>query len=417
MPWRTAAAVRLRTERVWPAYAVISVGGPVLLQRVDGADRRRQLQCGQDPSPVLLRQDASAAAASVVEGVAMFVQVLRVEMPGVIPVIESVVPVLDASGEGLTACRRLSESLRQVAKHSGALFLDVEEVVQRHLAGAAQPTSCSGAGAQRPDERTASALAASPVDASGGIRLVVAATKSTYEAVAAANIAATTAEASAAAAINKEDYQRAVSDAAEAARTSKAEHLAEAQQRPMLQMMILTRTSSDDSATTSSGNDDDSEAAAHKTPKVRSPVAHLEMSESKWNLLQERYKRSTNQKDKECQDQLIDASDEELKDLFETLAIRISNAGLSPCRVLPTIIAESLVRDIVSDECNDERYCSVGYRITGCFYSPSGETVAQDTRAVVRRYCPPANTNRPCHVPTLQRNEYFVVTGAQPKAH
>ena len=152
----------------------------------------------------------------------MFVQVLRVEIPGVIPVIESVMPVLDASGEGLTACRRLSESLRQVAKDSGALFLDVEEVVRRHLAGAAQPTSCFGAGAQRPDERPASALAASPVDASGGIRLVAAAAKSTYEAVAAANIAATTAEASVAAAINKEDYQRAASDAAEAARASKA---------------------------------------------------------------------------------------------------------------------------------------------------------------------------------------------------
>ena len=75
------------------------VGTSTLLQRVDGADRRRQLQRGRDPSPVLLRQDVSAAAASVVEGVAMFVQVLRVEIPGVIPVIESVVPVLDASGE------------------------------------------------------------------------------------------------------------------------------------------------------------------------------------------------------------------------------------------------------------------------------------------------------------------------------
>ena len=91
-----------------------------------------------------------------------------------------------------------------------------------------------------------------------------------------------------------------------------------AQQRQMLEMMIRTRASasSDDGATT------DSEAA-HKIPKAKAPVAHLEMSESKWNFFiseWERYKRSTNQKDKECQDQLIDACEEELReDMFKTL--------------------------------------------------------------------------------------------------
>ena len=95
-----------------------------------------------------------------------------------------------------------------------------------------------------------------------------------------------------------------------------------AQQRQMLEMMIQTRASapSDAGATTSSGNDSE---AAHKIPKAKAPVAHLEMSESKWNFFiseWERYKRSTNQKDKECQDQLIDACEEELReDMFKTL--------------------------------------------------------------------------------------------------
>ena len=109
-------------------------------------------------------------------------------------------PVLDASGEGLTACRRLSESLRQVAKDRDALFLDVDEVVRRHLGGTAQPIPCSSAGTQRLCEHSAPALAVSQVEpASGGIALVAAATSEAWQALSAANVAAASAVAAAAA--------------------------------------------------------------------------------------------------------------------------------------------------------------------------------------------------------------------------
>ena len=52
--WSTMidAAVRLKTDSVWPAYAVIGVGGPALLPKPDGQARRRRLQEGREPSPV-----------------------------------------------------------------------------------------------------------------------------------------------------------------------------------------------------------------------------------------------------------------------------------------------------------------------------------------------------------------------------
>ena len=56
----------------------------------------------------------------------------------------SVVPLQDVSGPGLAACHDLSQSLRQIAKDSGTLFLDMEEVVRRHLAGGVWTGSGSG---------------------------------------------------------------------------------------------------------------------------------------------------------------------------------------------------------------------------------------------------------------------------------
>ena len=156
-----AAAVRLKTDSVWPAYSVVSVGGPALLPRPDGPARRRRLQEGREPSPVPPYRNAPTAAANVIGSTETFVRALQLQVPGICPVIESVVPLQDASRAGLAACRDLSESLRLVAKDNGALFLDVEMIVRRHLAGGDARPSRPAGGTQRQNEsRSAGDVAA-----------------------------------------------------------------------------------------------------------------------------------------------------------------------------------------------------------------------------------------------------------------
>ncbi|KAF0306810.1 hypothetical protein FJT64_021759 [Amphibalanus amphitrite] len=163
-----AAAVRLKTESVWPSYAVVSVGGPALLPRPDGQARRRRLQEGREPSPVPPYRNAPTAAATVIASTETFVRALQLQVPGIRPVIESVVPLQDASRAGLIACRELSESLRLVAKDNGALFLDVEVIVRRHLAGSDAQSPRPAGGTQRPAERPAGDVAAQPAESAAG---------------------------------------------------------------------------------------------------------------------------------------------------------------------------------------------------------------------------------------------------------
>ena len=81
-----AAAVRLKSDSVWPAYAVISVGRPALSPRPDGPARRRRLQEGRQPYPVPPHRDAPTAAANVIGSTETFVRALQLQVPG--PVIE-----------------------------------------------------------------------------------------------------------------------------------------------------------------------------------------------------------------------------------------------------------------------------------------------------------------------------------------
>ena len=121
------AAAELRTDRDGPSHAVISMGGPALVPKLGD-----MLQ----PAPVQPYVTAPQAAERVVRGMTHFVQTLTLTITGIVPVIESVIPGQDLSEAALALFRDLSESLRQVAKQNECRFLDVEEVVRRHLAGA-----------------------------------------------------------------------------------------------------------------------------------------------------------------------------------------------------------------------------------------------------------------------------------------
>ena len=95
-------------------------------------------------------------------------------------------------------------------------------------------------------------------------------------------------------------------------------------QGQMIQMMMQSGGASGANQT-SQEHKDICQAGAAKMPQASRPVAHLDMTESKWKFFEaewERYKRSTNQKDAQCQDQLLDACTDDLReDLFKSLGV------------------------------------------------------------------------------------------------
>ena len=101
-----AAAVRLRNDGSWPAYAVFGLGGPALLPKPDAEVRRHRLQDGRAPSPVVPYENAAANAAKVISGMETAVRALQLHLPGLVPIVESVVPLQDTSGPGLAVCRK-----------------------------------------------------------------------------------------------------------------------------------------------------------------------------------------------------------------------------------------------------------------------------------------------------------------------
>ena len=101
-----AAAVRLRNDGSWPAYAVFGLGGPALFPKPDAEVRRHRLQDGQAPSPVVPYENAAANAAKVISGMETAVRALQLHLPGLVPIVESVVPLQDTSGPGLSVCRK-----------------------------------------------------------------------------------------------------------------------------------------------------------------------------------------------------------------------------------------------------------------------------------------------------------------------